>query len=93
MKVSICTGSKCGFYGASHIIDCMLDMKECLHDLPGVRPDAELEIELVPCQGFCQGGNHGVAPVVYVDGQMIERAEGPQIMEIVMNYAQGERNE
>lgn len=87
MKVSVCTGSKCTFYGASHIIDCLLDMQGYLHELDNVREDAVLEVEVLPCQGFCKEGNHGVAPVVYVDGEMIERAESQQIMEMVMNYA------
>lgn len=85
MKVSVCTGSKCSFYGSDHIIFCLEDLKEYLHNLDGIPEEAELEIELLPCQGFCKKGNHGVAPVVYVDGELVERAQSQQIMEMVLN--------
>ncbi len=84
MKVSICTGSKCSYYGANHIIDCMMGLKEELHDFYGVPEGKELEVELLPCQNYCKSGNHGVAPVVYLDGELIERAEANELMDLIL---------
>ena len=88
MKVQVCTGSKCSFYGAQHILNSLFDLQENLHMYPGIREDAVLDIEMLPCRNLCKKGNHGVAPVVYIDGEMIERAQAQQIMERVIDGLQ-----
>lgn len=86
MKVQICIGTKCSFYGATNILDSVEDLKETLHELPNIREDADIEIELVPCYGECKGENSKIAPVVVVDGEKIERASSPVVMEKIMKH-------
>lgn len=85
MKVKICTGSKCTFYGASQIIDNVLQLQEDLRFIPGMPENAELEVEFLPCQEICKDGNHGVAPIVYVDDHMITKAKSEEITELIID--------
>lgn len=86
MKIAICTGSKCTFYGSSHIIESLEDLQESMQTMEGIRDDFALEIELLPCEGHCKG-DEKVAPLVYVDGEAVPMATGPMIMERVLNEA------
>lgn len=88
MKVRICTGSKCTFYGASGIMDGLLQLQEDLALIPGIPEDSEFEVEALPCQGFCKDGNHKIAPLVYIDDERFDRASTQQIMETVINRLQ-----
>ncbi len=88
MKVRICGGTKCMFYGASNIYECVSDLQESLAEYPGIPEDAVLEVELVPCDGSCKGKDSRISPVVYVDDDRIERATGPIIMEKILDELQ-----
>lgn len=88
MKVQICTGAKCMFYGADNIIDRVLDLNENLSDYPGVPADARLDIEITPCNDHCKGKGRHVSPVVYVDGEIIEKASSSALMERILNTLQ-----
>lgn len=90
MKVSICNGSKCVFYGASHIMDCLFQMQEELHTLYEIPEGQELEIDLIPCNGDCKR-NHGITPVVYIEDEKIERAKATEVMEKIL-YRFAEEN-
>ena len=93
MKVQICTGSKCTFYGANNIIERLSELSENLHLYPGLPEDAVLELEVIPCDESCKKGNSKVAPIVFVDGEKIERAKSSQIMEMVLNTLQEDVDE
>ena len=79
MKVQICTGSKCTFFGASSIIDSVYDLHENIHEYPGIPEDAEFDIEIIPCQQYCIG-DYKNAPVVYIDGELIKQAKSQEVM-------------
>lgn len=86
MKIKICTGSKCMFYGATHILESLEDLKESMTTMDGVREDFELEIELIGCPGDCKG-TEKVAPLVFIDDERMALATGPKVMERVLDKA------
>ncbi len=86
MKIKICSGSKCAFYGASHILENLEELKESLAEMDNVRKDFKLDIELIPCVGDCKE-NEKTAPLVFVDDERIPLATGPQVMERVIRAA------
>lgn len=86
MKVQICTGSNCVFYGANGIIERLMELQEDLHTYPGIPETAELELEMIPCQHFCKTSN--AAPVVFIEGQKVENAHSSQVMELILNTLQ-----
>lgn len=88
MKVRICSCTKCMFYGASNIYECVSDLQESLPEYPGIPEDAGLEVELVPCDGSCKGKDAKVSPLVYIDDERIERASSPQVMEKILDGLQ-----
>jgi len=90
MKVKICTGSKCTFYGASGIMDGLLQLQDDLPSIPGMPENAAFEVEAIPCRGFCRDGNHKIAPVVYIDDERFDRASTQQIMEAVITRLQAD---
>lgn len=93
MKVQICTGSKCTFYGASNIIERLTELRENLHLYPGIPEDAILDVEMIPCTKCCKQGNSEAAPVVLVDGKKIERAKSQQLMEMILDALQEDMSE
>lgn len=88
MKVKVCTGTKCMFYGADNIIDRLIDLQDNLTDYPGIPADAELKVELIPCDGSCKGKDTKIAPLVYVAEERMERASSPEVMEKILNRLQ-----
>lgn len=88
MKISICTGTKCMFYGADNIIDCLTDLQEHLAEYHQIPEDAVLELELVTCDGSCKGKGKKIAPLVYIDGDRFERTSSPEVMEEVFKRLQ-----
>ncbi|MCI6157307.1 MAG: NAD(P)H-dependent oxidoreductase subunit E [Peptoniphilaceae bacterium] len=91
MKVRICGGTKCMFYGASNILDRVTDLKESLSDYPGIPEEAVLDVEIIPCDGSCKGKDAKISPVVYIDDQRLECATSPQVMELILNGLQEEK--
>lgn len=85
MKVRICTGTRCTFYGANSIIDSVTELQEHLHEFPGISPEARLEVEVTRCEDFCKSTEKGVAPIVFIDDVMIERATSPQVMDMILS--------
>lgn len=90
MKVRICTGSKCIFYGASHILENLEELKDSMHEMEGVPEDFDFEIELIPCPGGCKGDDK-VAPLVYIDGEAMYAATGPKVMAALLDKASQEK--
>lgn len=90
MKVQVCIGTKCSFYGATNILDSLEDLQASLHEFPGVKEDAELELELIPCAGGCKGKDGKIAPLVFVEDERIERASSPVVMEKIMAHLTAE---
>ncbi len=90
MKIEICTGSKCSFYGASFILERLEDFMEERAYMPEVRKDFILDVKVRACQGDCKDEDD-IAPLVYVDGERIIKATGPVIMERVMKEALRDR--
>ncbi len=86
MKVGICTGSKCSFYGASFLIERLEELQEDIHSMENIRDDFQLEIEILPCVGECKGVED-VSPIVFIDGEIIRNASTPVVMERIMNEA------
>lgn len=93
MKVQICTGTKCMFYGADNIIDRVVDLSENLSEYPGIPEDAQLDIEIIPCNDHCKGKGRHVSPLVYVDGEAIEKASSSALMERILNTLQEEQGQ
>lgn len=89
MDVKICTGAKCTLYGASGIIERLEDLKENLHDYPGIPADAQLNIEIIRCDRSCR--EKRVSPLVYVDGVAFEKAKVPELMEAILNGLEKEK--
>lgn len=86
MKIDICSGSKCIYYGASHLFESLEDLQESLQNMEGVDPEFTLEINFVPCPGECKESEKA-APLAWVDGQKIPGATGPQLMTCVLKDA------
>lgn len=86
MKIKICSGSKCAFYGASHILESLEELQESMKDMEGIREDFSLDIELIKCPGDCKG-DEKIAPLVYIDDERLPLATSPQVMEKVLNEA------
>ncbi len=86
MKVGVCTGSRCSFYGASFMIERLEELQEEIMRMNNIKDDFTLEIEILPCVGECKGQEE-VSPIVYIDGEMIRKASTPQVMERIMNEA------
>lgn len=84
MKVQICTGARCTYYGANSIIDLLYGFKEDLSTYEDIPRDAELDIELIPCSNYCKHKDR-VVPIVYIDGELIKNAKSHEIMERVFN--------
>lgn len=93
MKVQICTGSKCTFYGASNIIERVTELQQQLHLYSGIAKDATLDVELLPCQKFCKRENSQNSPVVIVDGKVVTDAKAEIITEMILNSLMEESNE
>lgn len=85
VKVQICTGAKCTYYGANSILDTMYGLQEDLHTYDQIPEDAEIEIELLQCQDICKEEGYRPHPVVYVDGELIEDAKSSKVMAKVFN--------
>lgn len=86
MKIDICSGSKCIYYGASHLYESLEDLQESLLSMEGIDPEFTLEINFVPCSGDCKD-DEKAAPVAWVNGEKISGATGPQLMTCVLNDA------
>lgn len=86
MKIKICGGSKCAFYGASHILESLEELQEDMKKMEGIREDFALEIELVRCPGDCKS-DEKVAPLVFIDDERLPLATSPQVMERVLDAA------
>lgn len=89
MKVEICMGARCTFYGASAILDSLHNLKETLPDFSEIPENADFELVLVPCQNLCRDDRNSAAPIVWVDGEKIERAKSQEVMEVVMQKLRG----
>lgn len=86
MKIELCSGSKCVFYGVTHLYESLLDLKEDLKEMDHVDPKFTLDIEFIPCVGICKIDSEA-SPVAYVDGELIEAATGPILMNRVLEAA------
>lgn len=94
MKVKVCTGAKCTFYGASNILDGLMDMQENLHKFPHIPEDVELIVEAIPCLNYCKRDEDRLKPpVVLVNGEVVAKAKSNQIMEIVLQNLQVKEDE
>ena len=89
MKVKICTGTRCIFYGADNIMDNVIDLKESLSEYP-IREGADFDIELCSCDGTCKTSEKRIAPVVTIDDEKILKATSPQVMERILGGLQEE---
>ena len=90
MRVKICTGTRCMFYGADNIMDNLMDLKENLAEYPSIPEGADFEIELCSCDGTCKGSDKRVAPVVTIDNEVMQKATSPQVMEKILDDLQEE---
>lgn len=88
MKVQICTGTRCVFYGADNILDNVTDLKESLSEYPSLPEGADFEIELCGCDGTCKTSEKRIAPVVTIDGEKMLKATSPQVMERILDGLQ-----
>lgn len=82
MKIEICVGSSCTMMSAMNILDYFEDWAE---DLRKRAEEAEVEvedIEVIPvkCRRNCKGA-YDAAPVVYINGEIIENANNDKILE------------
>ncbi len=88
MKVQICAGTQCMFYGADEIMERISELKQSLSDYPSVPEGAVLDVELIRCDRTCKNGAQYISPVVYVDGERLEHASSPQVMEKILDGLQ-----
>lgn len=88
MKVQICSGARCMYYGASNLYDQITELKESLTEMPGVRPDASFDIELIPCDDSCKGDKKNISPIAIVNGERMECATSTRLMERILNGLQ-----
>lgn len=85
VKVQVCTGARCTYYGANSILDSLDSFKEELHKYEQIPDDAEVEIEVLECQNYCKEDGHRPHPVVYVDGQLVKDAKASKVTAEVFN--------
>jgi NADH:ubiquinone oxidoreductase subunit E len=77
-KVTICTGTACFVMGGSELLLLEEQLPDDLKDVT--------EIEGSPCIGTCKSAEHGKtqadqAPFVQIDGEVIEQASIPKIID------------
>lgn len=87
MKVEICVGSKCTMLGADHIIHCVEDLQETILPDMDISEDFNLEVSLMKCGDRCKK-NEDVAPVVIIDGEVMNNANSQKVMAKIIEAAQ-----
>lgn len=85
MKVKVCVGSRCMLFGAMNIVEQLEGLQEIIKESPDLFIDEELEIEEIPCIGYCKTTQDKVSPVVIVGEDVLFRASSQEVMEAVMN--------
>ncbi len=82
IRVRVCTGTACFVMGASDILLLNESLPEDVRE--------RVALEGAPCLGMCHAGTKGRAPFVSVNGEMIESATLPVVMDKVMEIASAE---
>lgn len=85
MLIEICTGSNCTMMSAMHLMDQVEDLIEDLDKQRDEWGPYSEDVTVVPikCRRDCKPTDD-FAPVVYIDGEMIQRANSQIIMERIM---------
>lgn len=83
--VEVCAGTHCTLMGAMDIISAVEGLAELRADLS---PGCVVEVRPIPCNHSCD--NREVAPVVYVNGEMMIHTNTESVMEKVLAIAREE---
>ena len=73
INIKICTGTSCFVMGASNIQELETELPENLTD--------KVNIEYVRCMELCKDGNYNKGPFVKINGNIIEEANIPKIID------------
>ncbi len=84
MKIEVCMGSACILKGAMTILDQLEELQEFIEENSEEYTNEVLEIEAVKCLDYCKKTDKKITPVVVVDGDVIFRATGQDVMGRVM---------
>jgi len=80
--VEVCAGTQCTLMGAMDIISAV----EGLSDLHGgLKPDCTIEVRPIPCTHGCDQSDR--APIVYINGELMENTNTESVMEKVFDIA------
>ncbi|MFA6938411.1 MAG: (2Fe-2S) ferredoxin domain-containing protein [Treponema sp.] len=84
IQVEICTGTACFVMGASELMLLEEKLPESLQD--------KVEITGSPCMGNCHSERKSHLPFVKIDGEVIEDANLPDVIERIEKIAEGNKN-
>ncbi|MBE6350922.1 MAG: hypothetical protein E7062_09295 [Spirochaetaceae bacterium] len=79
IKVSICTGTACFVMGASEMMLLEDELPDSLKDL--------VEVEGITCLEKCKNTECGKAPFVQINGEIIESASLPIVLDKIREIA------
>lgn len=80
VKVEICVGTHCTMMGAMNILELIDDMKKEYQD-------QGIEVETVKCYQHCK--ENRVAPIVKINGDIIENATSERVMAKITEVIKG----
>lgn len=80
--VEVCAGTHCTMMGAMDIISAVEGLAEMRSELGS---ECEIEVRPVPCNHTCD--KRDLAPVVFVDGEMMTNTDTESVMEKVSAIA------
>ncbi len=82
LTVEVCVCTQCVLNGAMHIIESIEGLKKLKVQL---RMNAQVDV--VTSSGLVEGKHPEIAPVVRVNGELIEKASSETVMERVLSQS------
>ncbi|NLY20533.1 MAG: (2Fe-2S) ferredoxin domain-containing protein [Tissierellia bacterium] len=67
------------------ILDQLEDLQEMIEENSDSFSNEPLEIEAVKCLDYCKQTKEKITPVVVIDGEVMFRATGQNVMEKIIN--------
>ena len=80
IEISVCLGTTCHLMGASHFQTLYDDLPANLRD--------NVQIHWKRCLDYCKRGDHGQAPYVVINGEVVSDASLPRIVERIETLLQ-----